>query len=48
MSEQHEVRPEQQRDAEFVPKGAIAFIVLMVAVYGLIWFMFYFLMVGRP
>jgi hypothetical protein len=42
------MEPEEQRDDEFVPRGAIAFIALMVLAYGAIWFFFYFLMLGRP
>lgn len=43
-----ELRPEAEHDEEFVPRGAIVFMVLMVVTYGLIWFLFYFLMLGRP
>jgi hypothetical protein len=45
---QDRTQPEAQHDDEFVPRGAIAFIALMVAAYGVIWFLFYFLMLGRP
>lgn len=38
----------QGHDDAFVPRGAIAFMILMVAAYGLIWFLFYLLMLGRP
>jgi hypothetical protein len=48
LSERDGTKPEAQRDEEFVPRGAIAFIALMVLAYGVIWFFFYFLMVGRP
>jgi hypothetical protein len=48
MPEQHDTRPEHQGDDAFVPKGAVAFMILMIAAYGVIWFLFYFLMVGRP
>jgi hypothetical protein len=38
---------EDRSDERFVPRGAIAFMVFMVVAYGLIWFLFYFLMLGR-
>ena len=48
MSDQAEMRPESQPEGEFVPRGAIAFMVLMILAYGAIWFFFYFLMILRP
>jgi hypothetical protein len=32
---------------EFKPKGAIAFFAVMIAFYFFLWFVFYFLMLGR-
>jgi len=48
VSDQQEIQPEEQHEEEFVPRGAMAFMVLMILAYGAIWFFFYFLMVGRP
>jgi hypothetical protein len=45
---QDRVPPDAQNDDEFVPRGAIAFVALMAVAYGLIWFFFFFLMLGRP
>jgi hypothetical protein len=42
------MRPEGQPKDEFVPRGAIAFMVLMILAYGAVWFFFYFLMMVRP
>jgi hypothetical protein len=42
------VQPEEQHEDEFVPRGAIAFMVAMILAYGAIWFFFYFLMASRP
>jgi hypothetical protein len=39
--------PDKQPDEEFVPRGAIAFMILMILTYGAIWLFFFFLMVGR-
>jgi hypothetical protein len=38
----------QERPEEFVPRGAIAFMVLMVIAYAATWLFFYSIMVGRP
>jgi len=48
VSEQGEVRPERPQAEEFVPRGAVAFMVFMIAAYSAIWLFFYFLMIGRP
>jgi hypothetical protein len=48
MPDQDEPRPEGRQAEEFVPRGAIAFMALMIVAYGAIWFFFFFLMVGRP
>jgi hypothetical protein len=40
------MEPEKKED-QFVPKGAIAFFVIMMAFYLVLWFLFYFLMLGR-
>ncbi len=34
-------------EEHFVPKGAIAFFILLLALFALIWFAIYFLMLGR-
>lgn len=47
MPDERETRPDQQPDDAFVPRGAIAFMILMILAYGAIWFFFFFLMVGR-
>jgi len=49
VSEQSEVRPGEGRDQdeEFVPRGAVAFMVFLVASYSAVWLFFYRLMVGR-
>ena len=41
-------QPEKRHEEEFVPRGALAFMVAMILAYGAIWFFFYFLMAGRP
>jgi hypothetical protein len=43
-----ETKSEDHQPDQFVPRGAMAFMVLMILAYGLIWFFFYFLMIGRP
>ena len=35
------------KEAEFFPKGAVAFFVLMLAFFSLVWLFFYFLMIRR-
>jgi hypothetical protein len=35
------------REAEFFPRGAIAFFVLMVAFFSVVWLFFYVLMIRR-
>jgi hypothetical protein len=35
-------------EAHFVPKGALAFMAVMIAAYGAVWLFFYFLLVRRP
>ena len=35
------------KEPEFFPRGAIAFFVLMVAFFSLVWLFFYFLMIRR-
>lgn len=39
---------ESARDAEFVPRGALAFVALMLIAYAATWFFFYSVMIGRP
>ena len=39
--------PSAQDNAEFFPKGAIAFFVAMLASFGLIWFGMYLLLLYR-
>lgn len=48
VSDQDDMRPESQTEGGFVPRGAMAFMVLMILAYGAIWFFFYFLMIVRP
>jgi hypothetical protein len=49
VSQQVETRPEEQGGAEtFVPRGAIAFMALLVLVYAAIWLYFYALILNRP
>jgi hypothetical protein len=33
---------------EFVPRGAIAFMVVLILVYAAVWFYFYAMMTSRP
>ena len=47
MPDERETRPEEQGDEAFVPRGAIAFMILMIVSYGAVWFFFFFLMLGR-
>jgi hypothetical protein len=48
VPEKRGVQSEMQDDTkEFVPRGAIAFMVVMILAYGVIWMVFYFLMIGR-
>lgn len=47
MSEPAESRSVDAKTEEFVPRGAAAFMVVMIVVYGAMWLFFYFLMVGR-
>jgi hypothetical protein len=35
------------KEAEFFPRGAVAFFVLMVVFFSFIWLFFYVLMIGR-
>ena len=42
------MQAEERRDEPFVPRGAIAFMVLMILAYGALWLFFFFLMLGRP
>lgn len=35
------------KEADFFPRGAVAFFVLMVAFFSIVWLFFYFLMIGR-
>jgi hypothetical protein len=35
------------KEAEFFPRGAVAFFVLMVAFFSLVWLFFYVLMIRR-
>jgi len=35
------------KEAEFFPRGAIAFFVLMVAFFSIVWMFFYVLMIRR-
>lgn len=37
----------KETDDEFVPKGAIAFFLTMIAVFALLWASIYFEIVGR-
>lgn len=39
--------PQDGRDDEFFPKGAIWFFVLLVCFFGVTWLGFYALMIGR-
>lgn len=34
-------------DEKFVPKGAMAFFMIMIVVYAMMWFMMYFDLLGR-
>ena len=36
-----------QSDEPFVPRGAIAFFLVMICFYITLWLVFYFLMLGR-
>lgn len=46
--EQDATPPEKRHEEKFVPRGAIAFMILMAIAYGAIWLFFYLLMAGRP
>ena len=43
-SQQVEARGEE----EFVPRGAVAFMVFLILVYAGVWFYFYSMMTNRP
>jgi hypothetical protein len=36
-----------QNEEKFIPKGAMAFLILLLILCGIIWFGIYFLMLGR-
>ena len=38
---------EKANEKAFIPKGAIAFFVVMICFYILLWLSFYFLLIGR-
>lgn len=42
-----EVGREETQEEKFVPKGAIAFFLLMLVVYAGMWFSMYFNLIGR-
>ena len=48
MSNQSDMQPDSQPGEEFVPKGAMAFMVLMILAYGAVWLFFFYLMIIRP
>jgi hypothetical protein len=49
VSQQANVQPEERSGAEtFVPRGAIAFMALLILVYAAIWLFFYALILNRP
>jgi len=37
----------EKKEEQFKPKGAIAFFAVMMGFYLALWFLFYFLMLGR-
>jgi hypothetical protein len=43
----HSRRAKESAAEEFVPRGALAFMIFMILVYAATWLFFYFLMVGR-
>jgi len=38
---------QNSQEQTFQPKGAIAFFLVMIAFYSILWLVFYFILVGR-